>query len=201
MNTIEAIKSRRAVKQYDPAHVIPAQDEAVLLDAIRQSPTSFNIQNWRIVNVKDKSLRAEIRKAAWDQAQVTDSSLLFVFCGDLKAWEKNPARYWETAPKDVQDFLSNAIINFYKGREWQARDEAMRSIGFAAQSVMLAAKTLGYDSCPMIGFDAEIVGKLINLPKDHVVGMMISVGRGVAPARSKGGYIPHDEVFITDRFK
>jgi hypothetical protein len=44
---------------------------------------------------------------------------------------------------------------FHEGREELQRDEAQRSIGMAMQTIMLAAKAMGYDSCPMIGFDRE----------------------------------------------
>jgi len=200
MNTLDAIRARRAVKHYDAGFTIPDDQIAELKDLIRQSPTSFNIQNWRFVFVKNPELRAEIRAVGWDQAQMTDASHLIVLCADVQAWAKEPIRYWEDSPKEAQDFLVPAIGNFYEGREWQQRDEAMRSVGIAAQTIMLAAKAMGYDSCPMIGFDADAVGKLINLPDDHVVGMMIAVGKTLTPAQGKGGYLPDDEIFFEDKF-
>lgn len=200
MNTKDAIHARRAVKHYDAAFTMPDEHLAELKTLIRQSPTSFNIQNWRFVFVKDTALRNQIRTAAWDQAQVTDASVLIVLCADVKAWQKSPERYWEDAPKEASDILVPMIGQFYEGRDWQQRDEAMRSVGIAAQTIMLSAKSMGYDSCPMIGFDAEAVGNLINLPKDHVIGMMISVGKAAQPAQSKGGYLPDEDVFFDNRF-
>ncbi len=200
MDTSEAIRTRRAVKHYDPDFVIPDKDEKELMDLVRQSPTSFNLQNWRFVNVKDKELRAQLRAIAWDQAQVTDSALLFVITGDLLAWDKDPARYMVNYPADISETYVPLIKDFYRGREWQQRDEIMRSAGIAAQTIMLAATSMGYDSCPMIGFDSDAVGKLINLPEDHAVCMMLAIGKGTAPARPKGGYLPDEEVFIKDRF-
>ena len=200
METQDAIRARRAVKHYDPDFTMPAEDEAKLIKLVRQSPTSFNIQNWRFVNVKDKALRNQIREAAWDQAQVSEASLLFVMCADIKAWDKSPERYWEKAPQEAQDILVPMIRPFYEGKDWQQRDEAMRSIGIAAQTLMLAAKDMGYDSCPMIGFDSEKVSKLINLPDDHVVGMLLTIGKATKPAWPKPGYIPDEEVVITDKF-
>lgn len=200
MNTPDTIRARRSVKHYDPDHVMPDSDEKELLNLMRQAPTSFNIQNWRVVNVKNKELRTQLREAAWDQAQVTDASLLLVMCADIKAWNKDPARYWSEAPQDAQDILIPMIKPFYEGRDWQQRDEAMRSTGIAAQTLMLAAKAMGYDSCPMIGFDTDKVSELINLPEDHVVGMMLTIGKGTKPAWPKPGYISDDEVFVTDTF-
>lgn len=200
MDALDAIRSRRAVKHYDAAFVMPAEHEAQLIDLARQAPTSFNLQNWRAVNIKDKALRAEIRAAAWDQAQVTDASLLFAFVADTKAHERDPARYWADAPKQVQDFLVPLIKPFYDGRDWLARDEGMRSVGFAAQTMMLAARAMGYDSCPMIGFDLDKVSSLIRVPKDHAIAMLLAVGKATKPAWPKGGYIPFGEVIVTDRF-
>lgn len=200
METFDAIVQRRAVKHYDPNHQMPEADLRRLLEAAIQSPTSFNMQNWRFVVVRDKPLRTQIRAAAFDQAQVTDASIVIVMTADLKAWEKDPARYWRNAPKPVQDLLVPWMKPFYEGRDWQQRDEAMRSIGIAAQTIMLAAKAMGYDSCPMIGFDAEKVASLIRLPADHVIGMMITVGKATQPAWPKPGQLPLSEVVVHDRF-
>jgi nitroreductase len=200
MDTIDAIRGRRAVKHYDAAFVMPVEHEALLIDLARQAPTSFNLQNWRVANVKDKALRKDIRAAAWDQAQVTDASLLFVFAADLKAHERDPARYWVDAPKEAQDILVPMITPFYAGREWLIRDEGMRSVGFAAQTMMIAAKAMGYESSPMIGFDLDKVSGLVNMPKDYAIAMMLAIGRGTKPAWAKPGYIPLSEVVVTDRF-
>ncbi len=200
MDTLTAIKNRRAVKHYDPDHVMPEEDERTLLEHALLSPTSFNVQHWRIVNVKDNDLREQIKEAAWSQAQITEASMLLVLTGDVGAWNHNPERYWHNAPQEVQDILVPMIRPFYEGKPELQRDEAVRSLGIAGQTIMLAAKAMGYDSCPMIGFDADAVAKLINLPENHVIGMMIAVGKATKPANPRGGQLGYDEVVITDRF-
>jgi len=200
LSTEQAIRTRRAVKSFDAEHQMSAEEEQKLFDLARQAPSSFNIQHWRFVKVTDADQRAKLRAAAWNQSQVTDASLMLVICADLKAWEKNPARYWENAPEEIRAYLSNAILEFYRGREWLARDEAMRSVGLIAQTLMLAAKDMGYDSCPMIGCDIDAVGKLVNLPEDHAIGMLLAIGKGIAPPRDKGGYVPLEELIVENAF-
>lgn len=200
MQTFEAITSRRAVKHFDPEHVLTADEERELLSLAVLSPTAFNIQNWRFVVVKDKALREQIRAAAWDQAQVTDSSLLVIMCADLKAWEKEPERYWANTDQGTRDILLPAIDNYYRGKEQTQRDEAMRSCGMAAQTLMLTAKSMGYDSCPMDGFDFDAVGKLIKLPEDHVISMFVAIGKATKEAHPRGGQLPLTDVVITDTF-
>lgn len=200
MNVEQAIIERRAVKAYDPQHRMTEDEISKLMSLAILSPTAFNIQNWRFVLVQDAALRQEIRKVSWDQAQVTDASLLIVLTADLKAWEKQPERYWRNAPKPAQDFLIPAIGQYYGGREQVQRDEAMRSCGMAAMTIMLAAKEMGYDTCPMDGFDFDAVAKLLNLPADHTPAMFVVVGKALQPAMPRGGQLSMDEVVIHNKF-
>ena len=200
MDTFEAIKTRRAVKHYDPNHQMTADEIEQLMSLVKLSPTAFNIQNFRIVSVQEQSLRESIRAVSWDQAQVTDASLLLVLCADLKAWEKEPVRYWDNAPEEVRDFMVPAIDQYYRDKEQVQRDEAMRSCGIAAQTIMLAAKAMGYDTCPMDGFDFDAVGKLINLPDDHVIAMFVAVGKATKAAWERPSQLPMDEILLEDHF-
>ena len=200
MDVFDAIYQRRSVKHFDPEHRLTDEEERKLLEAAIQSPTSFNIQHWRFVVVKDPELRKQIRAAGNDQAQMTDASLLILMTGDVDAWKKNPERYWQNAPKEVNELLVGWMGPFHEGKEQLQRDEAQRSIGIAMQTIMLAAKGMGYDSCPMIGFDHEAVAKLVNLPADHAIGPMVAIGKGTKDPWPKPGQLPLDEVVITDRF-
>ena len=201
MEVIEAIYKRRSVKHFDPNHQMNDDEEAKLFEAVLQSPTSFNIQHWRFVVLRDPELRQKIRSEFGnDQAQMTDASLLVLFTADQKAWQKDPQRYWKNAPEEVANLLVNWMGPFHDGREWLQRDEAQRSIGMAMQSMMLAAQGLGYDSCPMIGFDIDKIAQLIGLPDDHVMGPMVAIGKGTKDAWPKPGQLPLEEVRFENSF-
>jgi nitroreductase len=200
MNVTEAIIERRSIKAYDPHHKMTEQEIAKLMSLAMLSPTAFNIQNWRFVVVTDPVLRQQIRAVSWNQAQVEEASLLIVLTADLKSWAKQPERYWVNAPKPVQDYLVPAIGKFYQENEQLQRDEGMRSCGMAAMTIMLAAKEMGYDTCPMDGFDFDAVGKLLNLPEDHTPVMFVVVGKALEPARVRGGQLDMNEVVIYNKF-
>jgi nitroreductase len=200
MNVSTATQNRRAEKIFDPKFVISDKEVNELLQKAILSPTAFNLQNWRIVQVKDPALRHKIREVAWDQEKVTDASLLFVLCADLNAWAKEPARYWAGAPQMYQDLLIPAIDGYYRDQPQVQRDEAMRSCGLLAMSIMLLAQEQGWHSCPMDGFDFDAVGRLINLPDDHVVSMMIAVGSRSQESFPRTGRLPLHEVFIENSF-
>jgi len=200
MDVFEAIYARRAVKHFDPEHRLTDEERRKLLEAAIQSPTSFNIQHWRFVVVSDPELRRQIRAVGNDQAQMTDASLLVVMTADVKAWQKEPGRYWRDAPPDVAKLLVDWMGPFHDGNEQLQRDEAQRSIGMAMQTLMLTAAGMGYQSCPMIGFDHAKVAELIGLPADHVIGPMVAIGRGTKDPWPKPGQLPLDEVVIENRF-
>ena len=200
MYTQEAIRSRRAVKHFDPSHVMPAAEQRALLELAMLAPTAFNLQHWRFVVAEDRALRQSLRAAAWDQSQVTDASLLLVLCADLSAWEREPQRYWKGAPQPVQEFMMPAIDAYYRDKPQVQRDEAMRSCGIAAQTIMLAATAMGYESCPMDGFDFATVGTLIKLPPQHLITMMIAVGKKTQEVWPKPGQLGYDDVVIRNHF-
>jgi nitroreductase len=201
VDVLDAIYRRRSIKEFDPSHRLTAEEERRLLEATIQAPTSFNIQHWRFVILRDTELRSRIRKELGnDQAQITDASLLVLFTADVRAWAKQPERYWANAPKEVADLLVGWMGPFHEGREWLQRDEAQRSIGMAMQTLMLAATGMGYQSCPMIGFELEQVAKLIRLPDDHVIGPMVAIGKGTKDPWPKPGQLPLEDLVVDNHF-
>jgi len=200
LDTFSAITERRSVKHFDPDHEMTESEINKLLELAILSPTSFNMQNWRFVLVRDKEMREEIWNASWKQCQVKDASILLALCADLNAFARNPERYWANAPEQVSSAIVPMIGKFYSGNPQLQRDEAMRSIGIAAQTLMLAAKAMGYDSCPMVGFDQKKVTELIKLPEDHIIGMLLPIGKAKEPARARGGQLPLEEVLFTNTF-
>jgi nitroreductase len=200
MNVTQAITERRSVKAFDPQHRISEQEINQLMSLAMLSPTAFNIQNWRFVLVTDPVLRQQIRAASWNQAQVEEASLLIVLTADLNAWAKQPERYWKNAPKAASDVLVPMIGQYYQNNDQVQRDEAMRSCGMAATTLMLAAKEMGYDTCPMDGFDFAAVSKLLNLPADHIPTMFVVVGKALKAAAPRGGQLAMDEVVVYNQF-
>ena len=199
MDTFDAIKNRRSVKSFKN-HEMTKNEIHQLLEFAILSPTSYNIQNWRFVIVTKQDLKDQLCSLSYGQRQVAEASLVIILCADLKAWAKNPERYWINIPEESRKALVDSMRNSYDGESELQRDEAMRSCGMAAQTIMLAAKSMGYDTCPMKGFDYDNVGKLIHLPDDHVISMMVVVGKAIKPASSRGGQLQLSKIMFENRF-
>lgn len=200
MHIFDAIRSRRAVKYFDPDFKLSESDQRELLDLAMQSPTAFNLQHWRFVVVDDAQTRQAIRAVAWDQAQVTDASMLVILCADTLSWQKNAAQVWAGAPDAVREMMVPAIDAYYRDRPQVQRDEIMRSCGIAGQTLMLAARAMNLDSCPMDGFDFDAVARIIQLPDDHEIAFMLAIGKKTRDVWPKPGQLTMENVVIRNRF-
>lgn len=200
MDVRTAIETRRAIKEFDANHKMTEREIEALMSLALLSPSAFNIQHWRFVLVQNPELRESIRAVSWMQPQITDASLLVLICADINAWEKDPDRYWRNAPDDVREGLVAVIGEYYREQPQTQRDEAMRSCGIAAQTLMLAAQGMGYDSCPMDLSDFGEVAKLIQLPEGHVIAMFVAIGKRVREPWPRAGQLPLAEVVRVDHF-
>ncbi len=200
MNFSDLVEKRRSVKKYNRDHEFTDEEIKKLMELTIQSPTAFNIQNWRFLIVRDKELREKMEEASWYQKQVTESSMMVVVCGDKLAWKEDTERYYKNAPDKVRDSMVKAIISYYDGNEEAQRDEVFRSGGMAAMTLMFAAKDMGYDTCPMTGFDFDKMKEIISLPDDYEIVMMVAVGKRSEDPRPRPGQLKLGEVIAYERF-
>ncbi len=201
MNVVEAIVQRRATKQFDSEFKLSFDQKKQLLEfVLENTPSAFNLQHWRPVLVENPQLRAEMRKIAWDQPQVTDASMLVILCAEVSSWETKAERVWQGANEQVKSIMTSAIDQYYRDRPQVQRDEIMRSAGIFAQTLMLTAKYQGLDSCPMDGFDFNEMAKLLQLPQDHQICMMIAVGKAASEPYPRTGKLTFDEAVTLDHF-
>jgi nitroreductase len=74
---------------------------------------------------------------------------------------------------------------------WQLRTWAVKSTALAAENLMLTFMAHGFDTCPMEGYDSKRIKRILGLPRDAVVVMVVAVGRR-APGGVYGPRIRYD---------
>lgn len=200
MNVEEAIRSRRACKKFDPDFRLEAEEKKTLLQLALLAPTAFNLQHVRFVDITDPDLRQQLREVAWNQPQVTDAAMLVVLCGKIDSWDQNAKDIWQSLEEPIRQQVLTSIDSYYRDKPKVQRDEVMRSCGLVAQTLMLAAQGRGLDSCPMDGFDFDAVARLIGLPDNHVIGLMVAVGKRAAEPFARIGKLSLEEAVIENRF-
>jgi len=200
LDTFEAIKTRRAIKKFDRSYKMSPEEIKFLMELAILSPTSYNQQNWRFITVTNQVIKDRISKAARNQPQPSDGSLVVILCGNTTSWQEQPDRYWKNYTQEKQQTVTNALHLKYFDSLENRRDEAMRSCAFAAQTLMLAAKQMGLDSCPMRGFEYDDLATIINLPDDHIIVMMVVIGKALEPAGPRGGQLDLTDVVFENNF-
>jgi len=193
MEFSEIVQQRRSVKSYDPDKTISDAELRELFDEVVLSPSSFNLQNWTFIAVKDSAMKKKLKEAAWGQSQVKDCSAAILVCGKLDAYQDAPKIY-KDAPKEVQEGLLPMINNFYEGKEQLQRDEAIRSASLAAMTLMYGATSRGWATGPMIGFDPEAVSRLLKLTPNLIPVMIVVLGRQKDPPRPRSYRHPVEKV-------
>lgn len=177
MQTSDAIRNRRSVRYFTPGQTVTDAQLRELFELVSLTPSSFNIQHWNFIAVRDAAVRKDLRALAWDQAQVTDAAAVIAVVADPLAFRQGPA-IWEKSdvPDQVKKTFAGMIGQFYEGKEQLSRDEALRSIGMASMTLMLAAESMGFQTGPMIGFDPVGVAKRLGVIEPSFVAMLIVLG-------------------------
>ena len=107
------------------------------------SPSSFNLQHWTFIAVREPDIKEKIQQAAWGQEQVGTCLVLLVICGKLNAYQDAPEIY-QYASQGVQEKVLPMIKNFYDSKDQLQRDEAIHNASLAAMILMLAAHNRGW---------------------------------------------------------
>ncbi len=193
MEFSEIIQQRRSVKSYDPEKTISDAELKELFEEVVLSPSSFNLQHWTFVAVKDPAQKTLLKEAAWGQQQVEDCSVAFLVCGKLDAYKDAPEIH-KNAPAEVREGMFPMIEKFYEGKDQLQRDEAIRSASMAAMTLMYAAKNRGWATGPMIGFDPKAASKLMKLTPNVIPVMLLVLGYEKNEPRPRDARRPIEEI-------
>ncbi|MDX8367365.1 nitroreductase family protein [Cytobacillus sp. IB215665] len=187
MSALEVMKTRTSVRKYEKGHVMPKEDLEEILNLTVTAPSSWNLQHWKFIVIDKEEDKQRLLPIAYNQEQVVDSSVTVAVLGDLQANENAEIVYGEAVkkgfmPEEAKNTLIAQINGAYASIPNAARDEAIRNGSLAAMQLMLAAKSLGYDTVPMGGYDSVKFVEEFNVPERYVPVMLISIGKAAAPA-------------------
>lgn len=167
---LSALKWRYATKQFDPARKIPDDTWAALERTMVLSPSSFGVQPWQFIIVRDRPTLEKLKVAAWNQSQVTDCSHFVVLAHRTEITEADIDKLIK-ATADAQgsscDDLSayrNIIVQFAQTEGFDTAAWAARQVYIALGFLMEAAALLGIDTCPMEGLDPQKFDEILALP-------------------------------------
>lgn len=178
MNFSELAQARHSVRHYTPGLSIDDGELTAIFADVALSPSSFNLQHWQFVVVREPARKRELRGMAFGQQQVEDCAAAIIVCGRLDAHADAP-RIYEDAPAPMREKFVPMIAAVYERQPALQREEAVRSGALAAMSLMYAAKARGWDTGPMIGFDAAKVSTFLGLDAQTVPVMLVVLGKAL----------------------
>ncbi len=186
LSVAEAIETRRSIRKY----VQEPMNQADLHEILRLAglaPSAWNAQTWRFAVVQDAALKEELRGAAYGQAQITSAPAVIVVYSDM---EDTLETVEETAHPGMGEEGRAGARKTFDG-VFGAQDVAQRGQWGLSQAniafgfLMLAARGLGYDTVPMLGFQPEKVRELLGLPAHVQFAGLLPIGK-----RAEEGF-PH----------
>lgn len=181
----DILDKRRAINFFDPETDV---DEAVLqkvfADAVR-APSSFNLQPWSLIVLRDKAEKETLRELAWDQPKVSEAPVTLIVLGDREGWKEGNETFEKVFSEAVaagnmeaeqREWFVGTTSSLYGSDEMTSQAFANKNAGLFAMSLMYAASCHGLQTHPMDGFDHDGVKKAFNIPDRFWVPMIIAVG-------------------------
>ncbi|HEY1022587.1 MAG TPA: NAD(P)H-dependent oxidoreductase [Flavisolibacter sp.] len=203
----QAMHWRHATKVFDKEKLVPDDQIDLLLETLRLSPSSIDMQPWKFLVINNKAVRKQLQSLAMNQPQVTEASHLFLLC----SLEKIDGAYYERLVQlEKQENGQHSSLAIFRSmamafieskdsrelRHWMA-EQVYIALGFLLSTCAL----LHIDACPIEGFDHAKVNKLLGL---HNLGIesRIMVAIGYRPERSEYRNMPKlrwpkEEVVLT----
>jgi nitroreductase len=188
-----AILQRRSIKNFKPDPIDPALLRQ-LLELTVAAPSSFNIQDWRIIVVQSPEQRTALGAACFNQPQILQAPVNLVFAADIKAGERDLTPILEQGlqtgawNEGTVGYFKKAIPDFSVALGEKAREYAIKDAIIAATHAMLAAESLGLSSCMMNGWSEDKVKAVIGAENDPdlAIALVLPIGYAAEPRKNPG---------------
>lgn len=185
-NVTEAIQTRRSIRKYTQEPMNQADLHEILALA-GLAPSAWNAQPWRFAVVKDPAIKEQLREAAYGQGQVTSAPTVIVVYSDM---EDTLNTVEETAHPGMGEAGRQGQRNTFDGVFGNQSVEQRGQWGLTQTNIafgflMLAARSKGYDTSPMLGFDQNKVRDILKLPEHVKFAGLLPIGK-----RAEDGF-PH----------
>jgi len=181
MNLIDNLKWRYATKVFDPNKKVSDTDLEKLKESVRLSVSSYGLQLYRVLIIENKEIRRALRKASWDQPQITDASLVFVICNFTRDYQKHVDDYIRLV-SETQHVPLEKISPYGETIKSQLQNKSIdekqtwaeKQTYLALANLLAACAELKIDACPMEGFDSSEYNRILGLTEQGLNAVVIA---------------------------
>jgi nitroreductase len=181
-----AMETRRSIRRF-VQEPIDQNDLREILRLTSLAPSAWNLQTWRFAVVQNPELQTRLQGAAYNQSQVTNAPAVVILYSDMEDVLSNIRDVFHPGMGDerIEQSAAGVLRNFEHRSVEERAAWANAQANIALGYLMVAARGLGYDTVPMLGFDAAAVRDILGLPAHAEIAAMVPVGR-----RAEEGF-PH----------
>ncbi len=184
MDLLNVSKTRYTTKSYDPIRKIPKEQVARLLEILRLTPSSINIQPWHFFiadhqAAKERIAKALVGKYAYNAPKVLDSSHTILFCTQADISEQHldnlltqddiSGRFKDEKAKQGQKDSRTGYVDYYRNEKGDIQRWAENQTFIALGQILLAAGIEGIDATPIGGFDEQIINDELQLTEKGLI--------------------------------
>lgn len=182
---MKIMKGRRSIRNYDPSVKISKEEMTEILEEATTAPSSVNAQPWRFLVIESPEGKEKLTKLAkFNQSQVTTSSAVIAVFADMNNADYLEGIYSKAVdlgymPQEVKDRQMEALMAHFEQLPAQVnRETILVDAGLVSMQLMLTARTHGYDTNPIGGYDKENIAEIFGLEKERYVPvMLLSIGK------------------------
>ena len=201
---LQIVAERRATAAFDGT--APSFDDlqAILAAGLR-APSSYNLQPWRFIVVRSAEGRKRLRVACFNQAKVEEAPVVIVACGDADGWRSGDLQEMMRLGREggmPENFLEQMRRNIpvYLREHPNLSAWLNRQVMLAFTTMMWAAESLGLNTAPMEGFEAEKVRAALKLPLSYEPVALLAVGRTKGQGKYNGGRFDQGRTVFAEEF-
>lgn len=156
MSFFDLIKTRQSVRKYS-GKVVEREKIEKCLEAARLAPSASNGQPWKYIIVDEPGLKEKV-------ARETYSSIIRF------------NKFVEQAPVMVVIVIEKSPVITQIGAKIKKKEFSLIDIGISAEHFCLQAAEEGLGTCMLGWFNEKPIKKLLKIPKNKTIGLLISLG-------------------------
>ena len=183
-NVLDKLNWRYATKKFDSSKKVSEKDLNTLLDAAQLTASSYGLQPYRFFVIENSEIRSKLRKASWDQPQITDASYVLVLANKATFDESLVDNYIDNlietrgvTKKDVEDYsqmMKGALLGL---TDAQKKSWTSNQAYIALGNLLTIAAEMEIDTCPMEGFDNEQYNEILGLNNKNLnAAVVLAIG-------------------------
>lgn len=199
----ELVKTRHSAVNFEKDFKMSEADFKEIFEQTKLAPSAYNLQFTNYLVITDEAKKKKVRELSYNQYKIHSASGVVIVLGNRNSIEmpevdKIYRPLLQLKMMDELDFemTMQMIENYAQGLKQNERElqlELTRNAGIHAMLFMLAAKNLGFDTCPMHVHNVDALRAEFNIPEHLEPIMMITIGKSVDKTRPRGYRKPVNE--------